>query len=198
MEKQDKLTISFLPSTISCDYIKSAAVQQLKQKKKFRALERCKGFAGGSVIKTLPDNPGVTGDSGSIPGSGRFPGIGNGHQLQYSCWENPMDRGAWWATVHGVAESWTRLDNCSHMYAQRLAIITSIIPNWYGSNALCQTSFLSHMGQILHGLRSSWPLISCLTEWQGTGLAQTDGGSDPGSIIARSEFSSSQPQFTHL
>ena len=41
------------------------------------------------------------GDPGSIPGSGRFPGEGNGSPLQYSCLENPMDRGAWWATVHG-------------------------------------------------------------------------------------------------
>ena len=45
------------------------------------------------------------GDPGSIPGSGRSPGEGNGNPLQYSCLENPMDRGAWWATVHGVAES---------------------------------------------------------------------------------------------
>ena len=46
---------------------------------------------------------------GSISGSGRSSGGGNGHPLQYSCRENPMDRGAWWATVHGVAKSWTRL-----------------------------------------------------------------------------------------
>ena len=49
-------------------------------------------------------NPPV-GDLGSIPGSGRSPIEGNGSPLQYSCLENPMDRGAWWATVHGVAES---------------------------------------------------------------------------------------------
>ena len=45
------------------------------------------------------------GDSGSIPGSVRSPGGGNGNPLQYSCLGNPMDRGAWWAAVHGVAES---------------------------------------------------------------------------------------------
>ena len=49
------------------------------------------------------------GDSGSIPGLGRSPGEGNGNPLQYSCLENPMDRGAWRATVHRVAKSWTRL-----------------------------------------------------------------------------------------
>ena len=51
------------------------------------------------------------GDLDSIPGLGRSPGEGNGNLLQYSCLENPMDRGAWWATVHGVAKSWTRLSN---------------------------------------------------------------------------------------
>ena len=47
------------------------------------------------------------GDLGSILGSGRSPGEGNGNPLQYSCLENPMDRGAWWVTVHGVTKSWT-------------------------------------------------------------------------------------------
>ena len=47
------------------------------------------------------------GDPGSIPGLGRSPGEGNGNPLQYSCLENPMGRGAWGATVHGVAKSWT-------------------------------------------------------------------------------------------
>ena len=49
------------------------------------------------------------GDPGSIPGSGRSPGERKGHPLQYSCLENPMDRRAWWATVHGVAKSQTLL-----------------------------------------------------------------------------------------
>ena len=48
------------------------------------------------------------GDSGSLPGSGRSPGEGNGNPLQNACLENPMDRGAWWATVHGVAKSRTQ------------------------------------------------------------------------------------------
>ena len=47
------------------------------------------------------------GDLGSVPGLGRSPGEGNGNPLQYSCLENPMDRRAWQATVHGVAKSWT-------------------------------------------------------------------------------------------
>ena len=48
------------------------------------------------------------GDLGSIRGLGTSPGEGNGYPLQYSCLENPMDRGTWWATVHGVAKSWTQ------------------------------------------------------------------------------------------
>ena len=51
------------------------------------------------------------GDPGLVPGLGRSPGKGNGNPLQYSCLENAMDRGAWQATVHGVAKSWTQLSN---------------------------------------------------------------------------------------
>ena len=58
------------------------------------------------MVKNLPAN---AGDAGSIPGSGRSPGEGDGYPLQYSCLENPMDRGAWWATVHEVAKSQTGL-----------------------------------------------------------------------------------------
>ena len=61
----------------------------------------------GSVVKNLPPNAEDIRDVGLIPRSGRSPGIGNGNLLQYSCLENPMDRGAWWATVHKVAKSWT-------------------------------------------------------------------------------------------
>ena len=60
------------------------------------------------MVKTLPAN---TGDPGSIPGSGRYPGEGNGNPLQYSCLENSMYRGAWQTIVHGVAQSQTPLSN---------------------------------------------------------------------------------------
>ena len=60
-----------------------------------------KGFPGGSVVKDLPAN---AEDAGLIPGSGRSPGEGNGNPLQYSFLGNPMDRGAWQVSVHGVAE----------------------------------------------------------------------------------------------
>ena len=57
------------------------------------------------VAKILPDNPRFIRDVGSVPGSRRFPRGGNGNPLQYSCLENPMDGGAWQATVHSIAES---------------------------------------------------------------------------------------------
>ena len=60
------------------------------------------GFLGVSVVESTPA---YVGNVGSIPELGRSPGGGNGHSLQYSCLENSMDRGAWWATVHGVAKS---------------------------------------------------------------------------------------------
>ena len=66
------------------------------------------GFPGGSDGKASAYN---AGDPGSIPGSGRSPGEGHGNPLQCSCLENPVDGGAWWATVHGVAKNQTRLSN---------------------------------------------------------------------------------------
>ena len=64
------------------------------------------GFPGGSVGKETACN---VGDPCLIPGLGRSPGEGHGNPLQHSCLENPMDRGAWWAVVHGMAKSRTRL-----------------------------------------------------------------------------------------
>ena len=64
-------------------------------------LERGRGFPGDSVVKDLPVK---AGDVGLIPGLGRFPGEGNSNLLQYYCLGNPMDKGAWWATVHGVTK----------------------------------------------------------------------------------------------
>ena len=65
------------------------------------------GFPGGSVVK----NSSAVQETDSIPGLGRSPEEGNGNPPQYSCLENPMDGEAWWATVHRVAKSWTRLSD---------------------------------------------------------------------------------------
>ena len=69
------------------------------------------GLPGISDDKEFACNAGDIRDTGSVPGSGRSPGAGRGNPLQYSCLDNPMDRGAWQATVHGVAKSRTGLSD---------------------------------------------------------------------------------------
>ena len=81
-------------------------------------------FPGSSVVKNLPAIARDSGNAGSIPGSERSPGEGNGNLLQYSCLENSMDRGAWRATVHGVAKSQTWLKWLS----------THARTHWWGSS----------------------------------------------------------------
>ena len=69
----------------------------------YQELSPTLGFSGGSDAKESAYH---VGDPGLIPGSGRSSGEGNGYPFQYSCLENSMDRGAWWATVHGFPKSW--------------------------------------------------------------------------------------------
>ena len=71
------------------------------------------GFTGGSDGE---ESTCKAGDEGLIPGSGRSPGKGNGYSLQYSCLEKSMDRGAWWAVVHGVSKSRTRTERLTHTH----------------------------------------------------------------------------------
>ena len=80
----------------------------LRQEGSTGGWQRCGDFPGGSNSKASAYN---VGDPGSVPGLGRFPGGGIGTPLQYSCLENPMDRGTWQTTVYGVAKSRTRLSN---------------------------------------------------------------------------------------
>ena len=105
-------------------------------------------FPGGSEAKASACN---AGDQGSIPGSGRSPGEGNGNPLQYSCLENPMDGGAWWATIHRVAKSRTQLSYfmtswCPHWGKQpkctpnRLVLILKFISLCYATFFLGKTS----------------------------------------------------------
>ena len=73
-------------------------------------------FLGGSVVKNLPANGGNAQDVGLIPGSGRSLGEGNDNPFQYSCLEIPMNTGTWWATVHRVTKSQTRLSARTHTH----------------------------------------------------------------------------------
>ena len=75
----------------------------------YKLINLIQGFPGGTMIKNLHASAGDMRDVGSISGSGRTPGVGNDNLLQYSCLENCMDKGAWWATVHGhcrVGQDW--------------------------------------------------------------------------------------------
>ena len=89
-----------------------------------------RGFPNGSYGKESACNAKVIGDSGLIPGLGRFPGGGNGNPLQYYCLENSMDRGTYRATVHGVAQSWTWLKQLStalmNPYVQNLSSLSQL------------------------------------------------------------------------
>ena len=76
------------------------------------------------MVKNPPANAGEAGDAGSIPGSGRSPGEGNGNPLQYSCLENPMDRGAWWAIVQG---GYKELDTTEHTHSTFIFKISIMI-----------------------------------------------------------------------
>ena len=89
------------------------------------------------------------GDLGSIPGSGRSPGEWNGNPLQYSCLENPMDRGAWQATVHGIAKSWTWLSIHTHTHTNTynikfIILIISKCISSVVSNALLISCYQQH------------------------------------------------------
>jgi len=69
------------------------------------------GFPAGAVVKNLLVSAGDSRNAGLIPALGKYPGGRNGSPLPYSCMENPRDRGAWWAAIYGVTQSWTRLSD---------------------------------------------------------------------------------------
>ena len=87
------------------------------------------GFPGGSVVKNVTASTEDTRDVGSIPGLGRSPGGRNGNPLQYSCLGNPMDRGPWQATVHGVTKSLTQLCANTHTHTHTCAWYCTVSTN---------------------------------------------------------------------
>ena len=89
------------------------------------------------AVKTLPANAGDARDSGLVLGSGRSPGEGHGHPLQYSCLENPMDSGAWWITVHRVAESDTsEVTTHSQNIHKTFGTFRNVLDIWFCQNHL--------------------------------------------------------------
>ena len=92
------------------------------------------------------------GDPGSIPGPGTSRGEGNGNLLQYSCLENPMDRGAWWAAVHGVTKSWTQ--------TQRLTLTLAVIKTLPSSAGGLMSGYQARISL------ASWPKIQNIKKKQ--------------------------------
>ena len=78
------------------------------------------GLMGASLVAQVAESACIAGDSGSVPGLGRSPGEGNSNPFRYSCLENPMDRGAWRATVHGVQKDLGMTEQLTHTYTQGL------------------------------------------------------------------------------
>ena len=138
------------------------------------------GYSGGSETKASDRN---VGDLGLIPGSGRSTGEGNGNPLHYSWLENPMDRGAWWATVHGVAKSRARLSNFTFTFIVTLQCCVRIYSSakWISCRDTCVASLLDfapspphpiHLGHHqaeLPVIHSRFSLATCFTH----GRAQT-------------------------
>ena len=113
------------------------------------------GFPDGSDGKASVCN---AGHLGSIPGSGRSPGEGNGNPLQYSCLENPMDGRAWWATVHGVAKSGTRLSDFT------FTSLTCLVPE-AGANVLNHKTTLP-IRMLISPLRECFRELSSVNIWK--------------------------------
>ena len=103
----------------------------------------------GAAVKNSPAKAGDAGDAGSIPGWGRSPGEGNGNQLWYSCLENPMDRGAWRATVHGVAKESDTTQHSTHTHP----------PCTLDSVLLSSSSFTKELLPTLPSVRNKTPTV---------------------------------------
>ena len=126
-------------------------------------------FPGGSVVKNLSAS---AGDKSSIPGLGRSPGGGNGNPLQYSCLENLVDRGAWWAAVHGVAKSRTQLSDFTftfHFHALEKEMATHSNVLAWRLPGMGEPGGLPSMGQ--HRVGHDWSDLAaaaasyCFTWW---------------------------------
>ena len=118
------------------------------------------GFTCGSDSKESACN---VGDLGSIPGLGRSSGEGNSNPLQYSCLENPMDRGAWWATVHGVAKSRTRLRRRGRQrvrWLDGISDLTDMSLSRLWESVMDREAWRA----AVHGVAESWTQLSDWTE----------------------------------
>ena len=115
---------------------------------------------GGSVVKNPPANPRAKGDTGLIHESRISPAGGNGNPLQYPCWQNPMDRGAWWATVHEIAKSQTRLGTVVRYLSANISLKVRPKTAYYVTvQSLTSTCFLLPLTLSSHSLSLLFALI---------------------------------------
>ena len=120
-------------------------------------------FPGGSVVKNLPVS---VGDAGSIPGSGRFPGGGSDNPLQYSCLENPSDRGTWWAPVYGVSKESNMTEQLNNNNLKHTVTLSTGLPcGSAGKESTCNEGDLGSIpglgrfpkkGKITHSSIPAW------------------------------------------
>ena len=135
------------------------------------------------VVKNLPANTGDKRDTVLVPGSGRFPGVGNGNPVQYSCPGNSMDRGAWQAAVHGVTKSWTCECACTHThthtYTQLLSIQDSSVAHSSGwsDGKRRYKFFLEDKLKLIDGERTGWSLGTVILDGIGLSVGLSDGTS---------------------
>ena len=128
------------------------------------------------MVKNPPTKAEDTGDAGLIPGSERSPGVRNVSPLQYSCWDKPMGRGAWWATIHGVARSQTRLSDWAHRHTHTLHtnkkekvhkrwVYLNIIP-WLPQRHRCSKIKSEHQRQCGWIRSGCWELKKSILKWE--------------------------------
>ena len=121
------------------------------------------------LIKNLAASVGDAGDTGFIPGSERSPGGGRGNPLLYSCLENPMDRGAWWAMVHRVAKSWTREHTHTHLHTPGKSFFIKIFSFPGGSDgkeSACNAGDLGSVPELGRSLEKGTATHSSILAWR--------------------------------
>ena len=118
-------------------------------------------FKVAPVVKNPPASAGNTRDEGLIPGSERSTGVGNGNPHQYSCLGNPMDRGAWWAAVCGVAKSWTRMSTHALPYHHPLGLEQGSGGPWSRSESIHgrETTLIGLISYLRPKMSMLWLLV---------------------------------------
>ena len=148
-------TKAYIPCLLALPPIPAPCLMFRPKMNHLRGCKPGRGFPGGSVVKDLPAN---AGDSGSIPGSGRSPGGGHGSPLQYSCLENPLDGGAWWARSMESQKIWVRLSDWRTTISHRRS-------NSYVSGTNCEAGGEGARGAMQFFLESSAEFSSIQNPW---------------------------------